>query len=159
MVRQGGPARGCVAEREPFIAGEVGAEPSDEVGRRPRIAEVGSEEGSGLIVEREKAPPIDAMRVVQLGLADCVLGVGGMSGSVLGRPEVIRVVGFRTFVLRDGVWIETTFDPSTMKTTEVPFASEEYFALLDERPDLAPAFALGDRVIALSGGVAYEVTA
>lgn len=69
-----------------------------------------------------------------------------------------RVVGARTFILRDEVWIETTFDPSSMTPTRVPFASEAYFRLLEERPDLAAAFALGDRVIAVSGGTAYEVT-
>jgi hypothetical protein len=42
---------------------------------------------------------------------------------------------------------------------QVEFASEEYFQLLAEHPDLAIAFALGERVIAISDGVAYEVTA
>jgi Ca-activated chloride channel family protein len=73
--------------------------------------------------------------------------------------EVVRLVGSRTFVLQDEVWVETTFDPETMTPTRVAFASEDYFALLAERPDLARAFALGERVIAVSGGEAYEVTA
>ena len=55
------------------------------------------------------------------------------------------------------MYIKTTFDPSTMTTTEMTFASEEYFRLLGDRPELAEAFALGERVIALSGGEAYEV--
>jgi hypothetical protein len=45
-----------------------------------------------------------------------------------------------------------------MTTTKVQFASDDYFALLDRYPDLAEAFALGDRVIAFSHGVAFEVT-
>ena len=44
-----------------------------------------------------------------------------------------------------------------METTTVEFLSDEYFALLASNPDLAEAFALGDRVIAFSDGVAYEV--
>jgi len=72
--------------------------------------------------------------------------------------ELIETVGPRTFVLRDGVWTETTYDPSTMAPTAVRFASDEYFRLLAERPDLAEAFALGRRVIAVSGGEAFEVT-
>ncbi len=63
------------------------------------------------------------------------------------------------FVQQDGVWIQTTFNPDTMETEKVEFASDDYFALLERYPDLAGAFALGDRVIAISHGTAYEVTA
>ncbi len=70
----------------------------------------------------------------------------------------VRVAGHRAFVLKDGVWIETAFDPSTMTTVKVQFGSDDYFRLLDLRPDLGEAFALGERVIALSGGIAFEVT-
>jgi Ca-activated chloride channel family protein len=71
--------------------------------------------------------------------------------------EVVRTVGANTFLLQDGVWIDTRYDPSQMETTKVVFLSDDYFALLDEHSDLADAFALGDRVIAISDGVAYEV--
>jgi Ca-activated chloride channel family protein len=80
-------------------------------------------------------------------------GSGGEGGNA------IRIVGSRAFVRQDGVWIETTFDPDTMETEKVAFGSDEYFALLERHPDLAGPFALGDRVIALSQGTAYEVTA
>jgi Ca-activated chloride channel family protein len=70
----------------------------------------------------------------------------------------MRAIGSRAFVLQDGVWIETTFDPSTMETQKVKFLSDDYFALLESNPDLAEAFALGDRVIAFSNGTFYEVT-
>ncbi|MGH2531160.1 MAG: VIT domain-containing protein [Thermomicrobiales bacterium] len=78
------------------------------------------------------------------------------------EPEVaeqIRSVGARTFVNKEGVWIETTYDPSRLETIKVQFASEDYFRLLKVRPDLAEAFALGERVIAVSDGVAFEVVA
>lgn len=71
--------------------------------------------------------------------------------------DVVRLAGSRTFRLVDDVWIDTAFDPDTMTTTKVPFLSEDYFALADARPDLGDAFALGSRVIAFAGGVAYEV--
>jgi hypothetical protein len=44
-----------------------------------------------------------------------------------------------------------------MQTTKVAFISDDYFALSAARPELAAAFALGSRVIALSDSVAYEV--
>jgi hypothetical protein len=70
----------------------------------------------------------------------------------------VRVIGSRAFLLQDGVWIETTFDPSAMETIKVQFASEDYFRLISEYPDLAEAFALGERVIAMGNGLAFEVT-
>jgi Ca-activated chloride channel family protein len=69
----------------------------------------------------------------------------------------IQYVGARAFVLLDGVWTETTFDPDAMTPEQVVFGSEAYFALLESHPPLADAFALGDHVIALSNGQAYEV--
>jgi len=71
--------------------------------------------------------------------------------------NVVRIVGSRTFVLSDGVWVDTAFDPERLSTTRVSFLSDDYFALANARPELAAAFALGQRVIALSDGVAYEV--
>jgi Ca-activated chloride channel homolog len=69
----------------------------------------------------------------------------------------VRLLGSRTFVLTDGKWIDTGFDPDTMQTTKVDFLSQAYFDLVAGNPELADAFALGDQVIALSGGKAYEV--
>ena len=73
--------------------------------------------------------------------------------------DVVRIAGSRAFLLRDGVWIDTGFDATTMQAVPVSFASEAYFSLLSARPELAGAFALGAQVIALaSDGTAYEVT-
>ncbi|MEJ2563003.1 MAG: hypothetical protein P8Z42_09960, partial [Anaerolineales bacterium] len=71
--------------------------------------------------------------------------------------DVVRIAGSRTYRLIDGVWMDTAFDPESMDTIQVPFLSEDYFALAAARSDLAAGFALGDRVIAITDGVAYEV--
>lgn len=92
------------------------------------------------------------------GLAQSDLAAAPNAGDERGDGTAIRVVGSRTFIRQDGVWTETTFSPDAMTTTRVQFASDDYFTLLDRYPDLAPAFALGDRVIAVSHGVAFEVT-
>lgn len=68
----------------------------------------------------------------------------------------VRVVGSHTFVFSEGIWLDTAFDPDEMQTIKVAFLSEDYFALA-ANPELGVAFALGPRVIALSGGLAYEV--
>ena len=71
--------------------------------------------------------------------------------------DIVRVVGSHTFVLSDGVWIDTAFDPDTMQTTPIEFLSNDYFTLVSEHPELGDAFALGEEVIALSDGIAYKV--
>jgi len=88
---------------------------------------------------------------------------GALAGAESAAPpsaeaaDRVKIVGARTFVLNDGIWVDTAFDPEAMQTTKVAFISDDYFALADSRPELAAAFALGSRVIALADGVAYEV--
>jgi hypothetical protein len=81
------------------------------------------------------------------------------AGEEVSAAEVLRYAGTRAFVLRDGVWTDTTYDPATMTATDVPFASDAYFTLLGEYPELGPAFALGQQVIVVLDGKAYRVTA
>jgi Ca-activated chloride channel family protein len=88
---------------------------------------------------------------------------GAMQGAA-SAPEImgeasstVRVSGARTFVLLKGKWIDTAYDPNTMQTIAIDFLSPEYFDLVAAHPELADAFALGEQVIALSDGVAYEV--
>jgi len=84
-------------------------------------------------------------------------------GEVLAPAEPvtnpIQTVNGKTFLLQNGVWTDTSFQPDTMQTQKVVFLSDAYFALLDKTPALAPYFAIGDKVIAVVDGVAYEVTA
>lgn len=71
--------------------------------------------------------------------------------------EIVRIVGSRTYVLSNNIWVDTAFDPETMETQKVSFLSDEYFKLVELRSELAAGFALGTKVIAMSDGVAYEV--
>ena len=83
---------------------------------------------------------------------------GGSSLEIEGEASsTVRILGAHTFVLSDGKWIDTAFDPDTMQTSEIEFLSQDYFTLVADQPVLADAFALGERVIALSSGIAYEV--
>lgn len=75
-----------------------------------------------------------------------------------GYAQQVRVVGDKAFVLRDGVWTDTSFDPSRMTTTRLAFGSDAFFELLAAHPELGRFFALGERVIVVVDGVAYETT-
>lgn len=74
-----------------------------------------------------------------------------------GMQNALTNVNNKTFVNLDGVWNDTTFDPDVMQTNQVTFLSDEYFDLLDEYPELGDYFALGERVIVVLDGVAWEV--
>ena len=71
--------------------------------------------------------------------------------------ELIRFAGTHTFKRIDGVWVDTSYDPERMDTQEVPFLSEIYFELSSRGSGIAAALALGDRVIVVADGRAYEV--
>jgi Ca-activated chloride channel family protein len=74
-----------------------------------------------------------------------------------GSIDIVRLAGPNTFRLVDGVWIDTRFDPEQMDLVSVPFLSEDYFNLADSSEDIAAALALGDRVIIITGELAYQI--
>jgi Ca-activated chloride channel family protein len=84
-----------------------------------------------------------------------VLRVEGESAS-----SAIKSAGGKTFYLREGVWTDSEFKPgSALPETVVRFGSDEYFALLKQKPQLATFFALGERVTVILNGRIYRVNA
>jgi Ca-activated chloride channel family protein len=79
---------------------------------------------------------------------------GGGEGA--GGAEV-RAVGEKAFILRDGIWTDTAFDPSKMQTVELAFGSQEFFDMLAAHPEWGKYFALGSQVIVVLEGQAYEM--
>lgn len=78
-------------------------------------------------------------------------------GQSAAQINPIQTVRGKTFILQNDVWTDTTFDPDTMQTTKIVFLSDEYFALLDTLPEMGDYLALGERVIVVIEGTAYEV--
>ena len=111
--------------------------------------------GDAADIGREPFQPVD-----QAQAESALAGAGAPAPVSAEAANVVRIVGSRTFLLRDGVWIDTGFDASRLQAVAVSFASDAYFALLKARPELAGPFALGEQVIALADdGTAYQVTA
>ncbi len=69
----------------------------------------------------------------------------------------LKQLGAKTFILKEGVWIDTAFERGRVETVKVPFGSEAYFRLLADNPSLGQYFSLGKRVIVVEKGTAYEV--
>ncbi len=70
----------------------------------------------------------------------------------------VRAVGSKTFLLKDGVWTDSAYDPAKTKTvTTVRVYSDAQFALLKALPALTDYAALGDSVlIVLENGEALR---
>jgi Ca-activated chloride channel family protein len=69
----------------------------------------------------------------------------------------VRTIGSHTFILSNRIWIDTMFDPDQLETIEINFLSKEYFSIAKDQPELADAFAIGSRVIVVSGNKAYQI--
>ena len=76
------------------------------------------------------------------------------------QSAAIKNAGGKTFYLRDGVWTDSEFKAgATMPETVVKFGSDEYFALLKQKPRLAEYFSLGEQVVVVLDGRIYRVNA
>jgi Ca-activated chloride channel family protein len=76
-------------------------------------------------------------------------------------PQVnpIKYAGDKTFILQGGVWMDTTYNPDTMTTTRLVFLSDAYFDFLQEHPEAAAYFAVGENIIVVIDSQAIEVVA
>jgi hypothetical protein len=74
--------------------------------------------------------------------------------------SAVRTVSGKTFYLREGVWTDAEFKPEArLPETTMRFASDNYFALLKQKPRLADFFALGEQIVVVFEGRVYRVTA
>jgi len=89
-----------------------------------------------------------AVTIEEYRQAEAVTG----SGSAMAK-----VVGDKTFVRRDDAWIDSRYQEG-MDVTKIGFGSDNYYQLLAQRPDWGAYFALGEHVIFLADGQAYEVS-
>ena len=72
----------------------------------------------------------------------------------------IKTAGGKTFYLIEGVWTDSEFKTgATLPETAVKFGSDDYFALLEQKPRLAAFFSLGERVVVVFEGRVYRVNA
>ena len=127
----------------------------------------GAAPSSGAAAVEEAQKTGDMAGSNQVAAAPTLAPAGGQGGQLpadkkedekgTGRSnEPIKQVNDRTFVLRGGIWIDTTYDEK-MKVTPVIFLSDDYFKLLEAHPEIKDYLAIGDRVVVVVGDTAYEV--
>lgn len=143
---------------------------------RDRAVEEASEMAMDLETTASGASAVDAAQeAASLADADVAGDLGVVSGNAVpGEPadeasgftdgtlrsdEPLRYVGDRTFLNRNGVWVDTQFDADNMELEEIVFLSDAYFNLLDADERVAEFYALGEEVIFVLDGTAYAVVA
>ncbi|MFH1084771.1 MAG: VIT domain-containing protein, partial [Chloroflexota bacterium] len=101
-----------------------------------------------------EAPAVSGERVVEKSIEQRALREADVAAAP--QTEQVRTVGARTFVLRAGVWTDTTYDPK-LKPERIAFGSARYFELLAKHPEWGRYLALGPDVLLMWEGRAYEV--
>ena len=165
-----GTRYGIVTPYTSYLALEPNAQPQNITalprnGRRPRDMGQGAANSVGGIA----APPPVALKAE----ARAATGRAGVQQSKRAREQQeaerfdidglsaeVRTVGGKTFYLREGVWIDSEFKPDArLPEIKVRFTSDDYFALLKQKPRLGDFFALGEQVVVVFEGRVYRVLA
>ena len=71
--------------------------------------------------------------------------------------QTVKLVGNRTFVWQDEQWVDTMYDADSMKPKTISFLSDEYMQLLDTYPQAQQYLALGEQMILVLDGTAYQI--
>ncbi len=124
--------------------------------------DVFSERGRRLTVERQYSdlaaqPPAAPSGQAAVDQAQRQMALESTGTSTGATGAAVKVAGDKVFLLREGVWTDTTFDAERMRPVRVGFLSEDYFRLISARPEWGAYFAVGERVlVVLATGVAGE---
>lgn len=160
-----GTRYGIVTPYTSYLALEPNAQPQDVT----RVSPAGNPLGTGRRAANAP-PPSSPMKAAD---AQAITGLAGVQQSKRAREQkeaerfdqnslssAVRTVGGKTFYLREGVWTDAEFKPEArLPETTMKFGSDEYFALLKQKPRLADFFALGERLVVVFEGKVYRITA
>jgi Ca-activated chloride channel homolog len=108
--------------------------------------------------QADQAPPSTAPAVVGKEAVEASMAQESLRRANLApQSEQVRSVGIKTFVLRDGLWVDTDYEARSHEVQRIAFGSSTYFGLLAESPMVGRYLALGPRVLFVHGEVAYEI--
>lgn len=81
---------------------------------------------------------------------------GAAEGDIASAVPVLRTIGSKSFVLREGRWVDTRFTEG-MAQEEVLFGSADYFALAARGPEVARYLSVGVPLLLVLDGTAYHI--
>jgi Ca-activated chloride channel family protein len=124
-------------------------------------ASVSGDEAVNKAVEQNAMAEAEMAAPLPMATATPGFGMGGSTSSteadsVVTGAAAVTAIDDKAFVLKDGIWTDTAFDPGLMTTTPLPFPSDLFLEFLIDHPESGKYFALGLRVIVVIDGLAYE---
>jgi Ca-activated chloride channel family protein len=87
-----------------------------------------------------------------------VEGEGADASGYQSQPLVVSAGG-KTFFQRQGILVDSAFDPDAGEPEVIPFASDAYFDLLSDYPESGQYLALAEEILVVLGEQAYRITA
>ena len=131
------------------------------------VAEEPAEEDSGFFAPSSEAVEEAAVSAdmaeaeAPMALPTSTLGAGGNvndepGGVAISVNEAVQLVGSKTFVWRNGRYLDTAYNPDIHTPQPVGFATDAYFDLIAAAPELGQYFALGPNVLVIYEGQVYE---
>lgn len=120
---------------------------------------VGAADDAASMEEAEVAAPAPTSSTQNAAPAEPADGEGFTTDADMGRQQQnpLQFVNDKTFLWRDGVWIDSAYDADSMTPTEIVFLSDEYFALLDEFPEIVDYLSLGEEIIIVLEDVVFKI--
>ena len=136
---EGAAITGLRRDNRGFATGRAGAAPPAPA---PSAADMSATTGqSAVVLSKQARAKQEVLRVEERAAS-----------------SAMRSVGSKTFYIRDEVWTDSEFIAGTaLPETVVKFGSEQYFALLKQKPQLANFFSLGEQVVVVFEGRVYKV--
>ena len=126
--------------------------------RKKKIAPMNGGGGASGARAVDASQAMRRMQEAEKGALDSSYGVpGSVVGQSMGGEEMalVKRVDARTFYRVDERWIDAAYEKDS-ETQKIELFSAEYFELIRKHPELAKVFALGERVVVMLDGVAYE---
>jgi len=109
--------------------------------------------GKGGGASGQPAPSVSGAAAVEKSIAQESLRQADVAAPA--QHQQVRTVGNKTFVLRDGIWVDTLYDGKA-KAEQIAFGGDRYFELLRAHPEWGRYLALGEQVLLVWQGRAYR---
>jgi Ca-activated chloride channel homolog len=100
----------------------------------------------------------EAVVVTRVVTETQVVEEGKGSPPAAGQQPVVSA-GRKTFFLRNGILVDSAFSREVGQPVVIPFASDAYFELLSDWPEAGEYLALGEEILVVLGGQAFQITA
>jgi Ca-activated chloride channel homolog len=142
--------RGDLAESDMTLGGGAAAAPAAAQMHREQFAAMKDKSGAGSVRASSELQKLNQAQAIAETRSGTEAGPG------MGRQ--VKIIRGTAFYSSGELWVDARVQEAAgLPVTRIAFASNDYFALLQKRPELAPVLALGPSIRFVSAGRVIEV--